>query len=246
MDENTPLQSNTSITESSPKTLIGLLRQEYQNAMHLIDTQSGEEIKSGHEMKGVMIFMTAGKKLQEIHEQLSTLYCILFRNQGLLESNNSERLKQLGHTMVVIKELVDEVIGKNPDGEEYSDEIKETTLIKEFNELGYRKKHWYFKEWFLVEIEYMLDTLSILIEPDFIPITVVDDSSPDKAIDRYIPPEVKLHVWRRDQGKCIECGSKEKLEYDHIIPISKGGSNTERNVQLLCQTCNRKKAAAIQ
>jgi len=38
----------------------------------------------------------------------------------------------------------------------------------------------------------------------------------------------------------------EKLEYDHIIPVSKGGSNTERNIQLLCEKCNRQKSATIQ
>jgi hypothetical protein len=62
---------------------------------------------------------------------------------------------------------------------------------------------------------------------------------------RYIPKHVKREVWRRDQGKCIECGSKEKLEYDHIIPVSKGGSNTARNVQLLCENCNRTKSSKI-
>ena len=40
-------------------------------------------------------------------------------------------------------------------------------------------------------------------------------------------------VWRRDQGRCVKCGSNEKLEFDHIIPLSRGGSNTFRNVQLL-------------
>jgi hypothetical protein len=49
---------------------------------------------------------------------------------------------------------------------------------------------------------------------------------------RVIPQAVRREVWRRDQGRCVECGSQERLEYDHIIPVSKGGSNTARNVQL--------------
>ena len=58
---------------------------------------------------------------------------------------------------------------------------------------------------------------------------------------RYISKSVRREVWRRDRGRCVECGSRVNLEYDHIIPFSKGGSNTERNIQLLCQDCNRKK-----
>ncbi len=61
----------------------------------------------------------------------------------------------------------------------------------------------------------------------------------------YIPSDVKIFVWRRDQGRCVECGSREHLEYDHIIPVAKGGSNTARNLQLLCERCNRKKGPSI-
>ncbi len=61
-----------------------------------------------------------------------------------------------------------------------------------------------------------------------------------------IPKKVKQEVWQRDGGKCVECSSKENLEYDHIIPISKGGSNTARNIQLLCESCNRKKSGKIE
>lgn len=60
-----------------------------------------------------------------------------------------------------------------------------------------------------------------------------------------IPREVRLFVWQREQGRCVQCGSKEKLEYDHIVALANGGSNTERNVQLLCETCNRAKGAAV-
>lgn len=60
-----------------------------------------------------------------------------------------------------------------------------------------------------------------------------------------IPDDVKLFVWKRDQGKCVKCGSQINLEFDHIIPVSKGGSNTARNIQLLCESCNRKKSNNI-
>lgn len=61
-----------------------------------------------------------------------------------------------------------------------------------------------------------------------------------------IPSEVRREVWRRDGGRCVQCGSQERLEYDHIIPVSKGGSSTARNLQLLCETCNRAKSDSIQ
>ena len=56
---------------------------------------------------------------------------------------------------------------------------------------------------------------------------------------------VRNAVWRRDRGQCTECGSRENLEYDHIIPVSKGGGNTVRNLELLCESCNRKKSDKI-
>lgn len=63
--------------------------------------------------------------------------------------------------------------------------------------------------------------------------------------ERRITQDVKDKVWNRDGGKCVECGSNEKLEFDHIIPFIKGGSNTYRNIQLLCERCNRIKSANI-
>jgi hypothetical protein len=60
-----------------------------------------------------------------------------------------------------------------------------------------------------------------------------------------IPEAVRIFVWQRDKGRCVKCGSRERLEFDHIIPVASGGSNTERNIQLLCEACNRSKGATI-
>jgi hypothetical protein len=67
----------------------------------------------------------------------------------------------------------------------------------------------------------------------------------EEARRNPIPRSVRLFVWQRDEGKCVECGSLANLEYDHLIPVAKGGSSTERNLRLLCETCNRRKGAAI-
>ncbi len=65
------------------------------------------------------------------------------------------------------------------------------------------------------------------------------------VVRRGIPDEVKLLVMQRDQGQCCHCGSRVELQYDHIIPISRGGSSNAENLQLLCGPCNRAKGASL-
>jgi len=60
-----------------------------------------------------------------------------------------------------------------------------------------------------------------------------------------ITDEVKVFVWNRDSGRCVQCGSNQRLEFDHVIPVALGGANSARNLQLLCETCNRSKGAGI-
>src|SRR5208283_1722610 len=49
--------------------------------------------------------------------------------------------------------------------------------------------------------------------------------SVDLATGRLIPTLVKLEVWKRDKGRCVKCGSKDNLHFDHLIAYSKGGSS---------------------
>jgi hypothetical protein len=62
---------------------------------------------------------------------------------------------------------------------------------------------------------------------------------------RHIPDDVKRQVWARDGGHCVKCGAMDYLEFDHIIPHSRGGASTVNNVQVLCRRCNLRKRDRI-
>jgi len=62
---------------------------------------------------------------------------------------------------------------------------------------------------------------------------------------RYISDEVRSEIWYRDGGQCVICGASEYLEFDHIIPLSKGGATSVENLQLLCRGCNSRKGSSI-
>lgn len=59
----------------------------------------------------------------------------------------------------------------------------------------------------------------------------------------HIPLSVRRNVL--SHGRCVACGSTEKLEVDHCIPYSLGGAHEESNFQCLCLVCNRKKSNRI-
>ncbi|MFI5716336.1 TerD family protein [Nocardia sp. NPDC051750] len=69
--------------------------------------------------------------------------------------------------------------------------------------------------------------------------------APGQRDSRSIPQEVKAEVWQRDGGRCVECGESHYLEFDHIIPLSRGGATSATNLQILCRGCNREKGANI-
>jgi hypothetical protein len=68
---------------------------------------------------------------------------------------------------------------------------------------------------------------------------------PTQRDSRAIPQPVKAEVWRRDGGACVECKASEYLEFDHVIPWSRGGATSAANLQLLCRRCNQAKGARL-
>ena len=69
--------------------------------------------------------------------------------------------------------------------------------------------------------------------------------APSEVVREHLPDGVKIFVWRRDGGACVRCSSQARLEFDHVIPVSLGGATTARNLQVLCQECNRSKGANV-
>jgi hypothetical protein len=60
-----------------------------------------------------------------------------------------------------------------------------------------------------------------------------------------ILPEVVRDVIERDGLRCVECGSTDDLQLDHILPVALGGATSVENLHVLCGGCNRAKSDSL-
>lgn len=58
-------------------------------------------------------------------------------------------------------------------------------------------------------------------------------------------PEEWADIVQRQHGLCAICGESKKLERDHIVPLTRGGTNHASNIQGLCRSCNARKGNRI-
>lgn len=70
-----------------------------------------------------------------------------------------------------------------------------------------------------------------------------------RNISRTIPRQTQFRVLKRDNQICSVCNNPvrdENIEFDHVIPWSKGGSSEDNNIRLLCRPCNRRRRAEFE
>lgn len=69
-----------------------------------------------------------------------------------------------------------------------------------------------------------------------------------KPYKKTLPKGIRHEVLKRDDFRCVECGATNKqspLQVDHIIPLSKGGTDELDNLRTLCNTCNISKSDLV-
>jgi len=74
------------------------------------------------------------------------------------------------------------------------------------------------------------------------------ETKSDRRLTRSIPRDIMLKVVRRDGQVCAQCRTvvkDDEIEFDHVIPVARGGPTTVENLRVLCRTCNRKKSDAL-
>lgn len=74
------------------------------------------------------------------------------------------------------------------------------------------------------------------------------ETAEERRTGRYISFRAKMRVVRRDNYTCQHCCKHlqdNEVEFDHIIPLAKGGSSDEHNIRLTCHDCNADKSDKI-
>ena len=74
--------------------------------------------------------------------------------------------------------------------------------------------------------------------------TAIWRHKPD-SIDRGLPADLTVEDWFETldffDHRCAYCGKEGTLEFDHVVPLSKGGGLTRKNIIPACKSCNSRK-----
>lgn len=77
--------------------------------------------------------------------------------------------------------------------------------------------------------------------------TIIATHGVNRQVDflHDVPALTNRRLFRRDRNMCLYCGDHLhdcELTRDHIVPVSRGGTDTWENVVTACRACNHRKA----
>ncbi len=130
----------------------------------------------------------------------------------------------------------------------FYDSLKnERKLFKNVRKTSYHAKKYHLSN---DELEWLLEFLNN-IKPSK---HYTENSIQNSSHSRYIPGDVRQFVLSEFEASGRICngvygktkkhkvGINDSIEFDHILPYSKGGTNSYKNIQILCTECNRIKS----
>lgn len=172
-----------------------------------------------------MVLLNLGKSIVEVEEELL-----------LFEERNFEKTRPTLHVLKRINYLNYIIDCMN---EIYSDVNNET---KEMMKLLYMENN-SFEETSIktgIREKRLLFRHSLIVDEMMLLLGEISESESKKRVitRRNIPTEVKHIVFKRDNGKCTKCYSKEGLHYHHIKRYADGGEDIVENLILLCVNCH--------
>lgn len=98
-------------------------------------------------------------------------------------------------------------------------------------------------------LERALDSLIAKLEAKRFAKTARPRPARASADPRHMPAQVRRAVVERDGGRCTfvgdhghRCGTRDWLQFDHVVPVAKGGRSTVENVRLRCRAHNQLEA----
>ena len=102
------------------------------------------------------------------------------------------------------------------------------------------------------KVEATAELLEILFDRDLKEVTAKNKVKTVEKKSRYIPVRVKAVTIARAQNQCEyvgasgkRCTEKRHLQFEHVKPFSKGGTNSVSNIKYYCRTHNQLTAMEI-
>jgi len=146
------------------------------------------------------------------------------------------------------------------DHNNYLKECIETNKLGTGNKLDATRKKWFKKEIdnfnpkdYPENIPKVLQEASCKVFGHICPVFFVSEPLTEtkerRKHSRSIPRDVMLKVVRRDGQICQKCNRPvpdNEVEFDHLIPFSKGGRSSAENLRLVHRNCNRQKSNSLE